>query len=422
MLKKNAYIITQFKFRSLIIAAILVPIFFSSLYGSQETNRSFFRRSIKLPTFENRAPIAMEADFADFLFVNGLYDDAADEYERVGILHPMDAAYDYATYQRALCFIYENRYDRAENVLDRLGYTALDGEVSYSTRLLRALLEVAKNRPERGEYLLSDVLRNLPEKADEIKYWRGWMRLLSYDVDGALEDFSAVCNANSRNPYYSPRAYGIKRWLEMNSESIPEHSPYLARWLSGIVPGAGDVYLGNWRNGINAFLINGALGYLTIDALVAHRYIQSTTIFLMGWNRYYFGGMINAQNAAIKSNNKQWDKAISTLMNTFIAPEQDGFANSSDDKKLPPQEWFNGVSVAADMLLDLYQNYITTQDAQQCQFEIGCSNFSRISFRTHNPIAAALMTSDRLQRCNPFAKKYYPANERGFLKDPEWGP
>ncbi len=411
-----------FPLRSFAKTMAIMFLLIVSVYGSQRTNLIFFYRSIKLPTFENRAPIAMEADFADFLFANELYSDAADEYERVGILHPMDAAYDYATYQRALCFIYEKKFDRAEYVLDRLGYTALDREVSYSTSLLCALLEVAKNNPERGEFLLSDALRNLPEKAGEIKYWRGWMRLLSYDVDGALEDFSAVCNANSRNPYYSPRAYGIKRWLEMNRENIPEHSPYLARWLSGIVPGAGDVYLGDWHNGINALLINGAMGFLTIDALLAHRYLQSTAIFLLGWNRYYFGGMINSQNAAFRSNNKQWNKAILTLIDTFIGTGQDMIENFVDDKKLPQRKWLNGASITADIMLESYQNYITTQDAQQCQFEIGCSNFSRISFRTHNPIAAALMTSDRLQRCNPFAKKYYPANEEGFLMDTQWGP
>ena len=402
---------------------IVISIFLSSnfVYASEKINRLFFLRCIELPAFENRAPMSLEADFADFLFANKLYKDAADEYERVEIMHPMDIVYDYAAYQRALCFINLGQYQRAENVLDRLGYTALDREVSYTSRLLCALLEVAQNKPWQGEFLLSDVLRDLPEKAGEIKYWRGWTRLLSYKIDDALKDFSDVCNASSRNSYYSPRAYGIKRWLEINRQKIPQHSPYLASWLSGIIPGAGQIYLGNWRSGINALILNAALGYLTIDALASHRYVQSMTIFLGGWNRYYFGGMMNAQNSALKLNDKQWDEAILILMDTFISQEP-GETKDIEEDEITEPEWLNGASITADFFLDLYRKYITNQDAQKCQFHIGCSKFSKIAFRKRNPLAALLITSDRLQRCNPFAKKYYPADERGYLLDHEWGP
>lgn len=394
---------------------------FSSVLASKSVNYDFFWRCLSLPIFDNPAPIAVEASFADYLFANGFYLAAADEYDRTAKLQPMDASCDYATYQRALCLIRAGKISKAEYVLDRLGYTALDKEVSYGARLLRALLETASDAPERGEFLLSDVMRDFSEKADEIRYWRGWFRLLYYNIDGALNDFEAVCNTASRNPYYAPRAYGIRRWIDMNRNSVEQRSPYLARWLSGVMPGAGQIYIGNWRSGLNSLIINGILGYLTVDAILSHRYIQSITIFAFGWNRYYFGGLTNSELGASVFNRAQWDNALRALMDTFIGePTKKSVLSDSSDGLPVAEKWLNGASICADLMLSLYQNCITNQDAQQCQFHPGCSKFARMAFRTKNPFTALLMTSDRLQRCNPFARKYYTIDASGYLIDPRW--
>ena len=391
-------------------------------FSGENSNRDFFVRSIELPVFENPAPLAIEASFADFLYSQGFCNDAADEYVRVSKLMAMESESDYSSYQRAACLIKVGDFARAEDVLDRLGYAALDKEVSYRARHLRALLEVAENSPERADFIISDFLRDFPENEDEILYWRGWFRLLYYDIDGALDDFSAVCNASERNPYYAPRAYGIKRWLDMNRQNVEQRSPYLARWFSGIVPGFGQIYIGDWKQGINSLLINGAFGYLTINALIAKRYIQSATIFILGWNRYYFGGMLNSESSAHKYNERQWDIALKTLMDTFIGVESKINLAKQESDTLPAQEWLNGVSLTAEALLGAYQGVVTGQDAQSCQFETGCSKFSRIAFRTRNPFVATLMTSDRLIRCNPFAKKYYCDDSTGHLSDDDWMP
>lgn len=403
------------------IIIIILNFIVFPLFASSQSNLFFFDKCIGLPAFENCAPFAVEASFADYLFSQSFFRDAADEYDRIAKQHPLESAYDYAAYQCALCMIHTNNLHDAENILDRLAYTALDEDVSYRARLLRALVEVAQDTPERAEFLLSDLLRDVPKKNDEIRYWRGWFRLLLSDMDGALEDFGAVCDATTRNSYYAPRAYGVKRWLDMNRDCIEQRSQYLARWLSGILPGAGQMYMGNWCAGMNALILNGVFGYLTIDAIMARRYVQSMTIFLVGWNRYYFGGMINAEREGIKFNKKQLDKTIETLMNTFIDDEETNDLSESVNVMLPQSRWLNGFSITANGLLQLYQKHITTQDAQMCQFHPGCSDFSRIAFGRHNPFLAIVMTSDRLQRCNPFARKHYPKDSEGFLIDTEWG-
>ncbi len=402
----------------MVLAALCVRLF---ARASADVREDFFWRALDLPAFENPASMSSEVAFADFLFEAGLYSDAADEYDRVASLFPMDPVSDYASYQRALCLMRLRRFDEAAELLDRLGYRALDKEVSYRARLLRALLEVVLGGPRQGAFILSDLLRNTPEQSVEVLYWRGWLKLLDHDFSAARSDFAKVCESDVRNPYYSPRAYGILRWLDMHAKKLEQRSPYLARWLSGLVPGAGLAYAGNIPAALNSLALNGALGYLTLSELLAQRYIQATTLFLFLWNRYYFGGMVNSGAAAEMFNASRKDEVLSVLMDAFLG-EGGAEGGSCEDEAPPKQRWYNGASVAARWMLATYGKYITTQDAQRCQFNPSCSRFATIAFETRNPVAALLMTSDRLQRCNPFAHLYYPRDEEGFLRDTLWGP
>ncbi len=391
-------------------------------FGQKSIGFEFFTRSVGLPAFSNPATYSPDDAFADFLFDNGLYEDAENEYERVAQLNRMTSAYDYSTYQRAICFIKLGKIEQAIDVLDRLGYNAFDKDVSYRARLLRALAESALDRPRRGEFLLSDILRDMPEYSSEIYFWRGWLRLIQYDIDEAKQDFDKVCNDSPRNVFYFPRAYGIKRWLDINMDDIPLRSEYLARWLSGILPGAGQIYANRPADGINSLILNASLGYLAIKELLAKNYLPGAFIFTAAWNRYYFGGMIQAANMVQNFNRTQIDDAILTLMNTYIGDSSIPIEPPSKYEVHIIKKYFNGISVCADWALSSYQHYITTQDAQECQFHPGCSDFARLSYAKRNPFLATLITSDRLQRCNPFAHKYYPKDSTGHLVDSLWQP
>ncbi|RKZ26835.1 hypothetical protein DRQ29_04310 [bacterium] len=404
------------------IEYILIFLFVGLAIGENNICLEFFTHSVELPAFSSPATYSPDAAFADFLFDKGLYSDAENEYERVAQLDQMTSAYDYAAYQRGICLIKMGKIKQAIDILDRLGYNAFDKDVSYRARLLRAISESALDMPRRGEFLLSDILRDMPEYSSEIYFWRGWLRLIQYDIDDATDDFDKVCNDNPRNTFYFPRAYGIKRWLDINIDDIPQHSEYLVRWLSGLLPGAGQTYAGKPGRGINSFLLNGSMGYLTIKELLAKNYLQGATIFTTLWNRYYFGGMIQAANMVNDFNKAQIDTAILTLIDTYIGGSTIVTVNKIDTSLVHDRKYFNGFSVCAEWTLLFYQNYITTQDAQECQFHPGCSDFSRISYATRNPFLATLMTSDRLQRCNPFAQKYYPEDSEHYLVDKLWQP
>lgn len=58
--------------------------------------------------------------------------------------------------------------------------------------------------------------------------------------------------------------------------------------------------------------------------------------------------------------------------------------------------------------LGAYRRLFFSRDASRCQFEPSCSRFAAQAIDRRGLLVGTLMASDRLQRCNPFALKYYP--------------
>jgi len=58
--------------------------------------------------------------------------------------------------------------------------------------------------------------------------------------------------------------------------------------------------------------------------------------------------------------------------------------------------------------IKIYQKGISTQDLPSCVFSPSCSNFAYTAIRELGFIRGWLLAGDRLLRCNPFAKNYYP--------------
>ena len=67
-------------------------------------------------------------------------------------------------------------------------------------------------------------------------------------------------------------------------------------------------------------------------------------------------------------------------------------------------------------MIRLYQVLISPQDIPSCNFVPSCSHFGMEAIRRYGVIQGGLMTSDRLQRCTPWARTrgHYPWAEDGW--------
>lgn len=112
----------------------------------------------------------------------------------------------------------------------------------------------------------------------------------------------------------------------------PEHrprplSPDFAKSISTLIPGAGQVYAGDWRNGINALLINIATGFLTVQAFVTHNLRDAALVYFPLFYRYYLGNRWNAAEIT-KSRNQTNARKYCQRILTAIANHIDNIPHS----------------------------------------------------------------------------------------------
>lgn len=105
-------------------------------------------------------------------------------------------------------------------------------------------------------------------------------------------------------------------------DKINRIKPRLAKFLSKVLPGAGQVYYGDLKNGINSFVLNGSL--IAAGVYFANVYsVLDAVLFTGNWFlRYYHGGFIKAklgaENKIQTFRNKKFRELINLVENGNI--------------------------------------------------------------------------------------------------------
>ena len=102
-------------------------------------------------------------------------------------------------------------------------------------------------------------------------------------------------------------------------DKINKIKPRLAKFLSKVLPGAGQVYYGDFKNGINSFVLNGSL--IAAGVYFANVYsVLDAFLFTGNWFlRYYKGGYLKAKKGAENKiqtfRNKKFRELINIIAN-----------------------------------------------------------------------------------------------------------
>ncbi len=83
-------------------------------------------------------------------------------------------------------------------------------------------------------------------------------------------------------------------------KNLMRPNPVTAKWLSIFIPGLGQIYAGDIKNGINSFALNATLFYLFARDAVRFSFTESFFVFYPWIQRYYQGGYERAQRIAKK--------------------------------------------------------------------------------------------------------------------------
>ena len=204
------------------------------------------------------------------------------------------------------CYQKGGKLSDALNYFTRAEIAAITPEDIYNCRI--NIIKINIMRRTTGRALsLRDTLENDPRftmKKVEINYWKGWAYIFSDEWDTASDQFGRV----------SPESE-LKRFCD--SIDNQKYSVIKAKLLSYFVPGAGQIYTGNYLSGILSLGWNILWGYTTITAFQANRIFDGIMVGDLLWLRFYNGNNQNAEKFAIEKNLEISNNALIYLQNVY---------------------------------------------------------------------------------------------------------
>lgn len=105
-------------------------------------------------------------------------------------------------------------------------------------------------------------------------------------------------------------------YLFLKNEKLNRRNPKTARILSMIIPGAGQFYAGDVKNGLNSLLLTGGFALLFVNTAFTYSYVDALTAAGPWYYRYYYGGFRRAETITINRVELKRAKLFTQIMNS----------------------------------------------------------------------------------------------------------
>ena len=252
--------------------------------------------------------------YAEQLFESGDYQAARLAYKRLLFYQPDTELRDVADYRIAQTYYHQDEATRAEALFRKFSNIHPNSPLRFQSQLMLGQLHF-----DAGEYSLArsslfELLHTSkePEVIAAAHYLRGWCYIQTTDWNKAIPELRQV-----RGAFHGKKARELADTL-LGETPLRVKSPQMAAWLSTIVPGSGQLYVGKIKEGILAAALSGTFIYLAVDAMRERRYVDCTGIVLVGW-QFYWGNRINARRLASEYNKNHEQELIQMLKRQVAA-------------------------------------------------------------------------------------------------------
>ena len=238
------------------------------------------------------------------LAAQGNYDAAITEYKRFLFFHPDDSRVGEVYYNIGIAYRAEGLWTEAVTALRTATYLAIDSETKSAYQLALAVTLIATQNYDLAQLELIKVVLRKPS----VPLFRRALFLqgVTYIYQFRWEDARNVL-----------KDYTTDEKLDARFDSainMPQKSVKIAGVLSTILPGAGHIYAGDWRDGLNALLLNSAFGFLTVDAALDGHYTDAALWAGIVFLRYYRGNTFRAKAAVSQFNLQESRRAAEALL------------------------------------------------------------------------------------------------------------
>jgi tetratricopeptide (TPR) repeat protein len=180
-------------------------------------------------------------------------------------------------------------YARAIYYCDLLYQNAQNDSLRYEALFSKTGLLMLQNEYKKALLELLSLPKSLPEP------WMNRKRLYLGAAHFGIQDFDAA--REDLLPFFAAEDQEGRREFERlmrQAERAARKNPKTARWLSTFLPGAGQFYAGDIKNGLNSLLLNALLGYFFVNTAIQFSVVDAAASISPWLFRYYGGGIKRA--------------------------------------------------------------------------------------------------------------------------------
>lgn len=247
-------------------------------------------------------------DFANELFIKKDFKGAAETYRRVIFFDKSDH-YRKFCYQNIADCLYETQsYEEAADYYELAYFQAQTDSLKAEILFRKTSCFLLENNLKYAEIELFNLPANLTLEQER--------RLRFYT---AILNFSNGKFKESEIAFLSLVEDTLKkqkiRELFLKNEKVSKMNPKKAKVLSTILPGLGQFYAGDVKNGLNSFLLVG--GIITWGVLASFEAVNPWDTFfsMVPWvQRYYTGGIKRAETITLNRIQEKRSKIYNQIL------------------------------------------------------------------------------------------------------------
>ena len=261
-------------------------------------------------------------DLGDYFFALENYDAAITEYKRFLFFNSDHPRSGEVQFKIGLAYRAQEWWAEAVEAMIAAIELTTATELQAEMRVELAVTLIASGAYDLAliELIKVDMQSQSARLRQRARFLRGIVYLYQFKWEQARSVFLAYFDA-------IPSAAGAATEIDTffaEALNLPQKSEKAARLLSTLLPGLGQTYAGDWKNGLNALLLNGLLGYVTLDAAIDRDYDDALLSFFFLFYRYYAGNRHRAAEAAHAFNDRENRRHVNRILQALTTQFVEG--------------------------------------------------------------------------------------------------
>lgn len=222
-----------------------------------------------------------------------------------------------ARVQEALgrCYLALDQPERAYAYFDRAFFLYQNAPRAQARTMLGKARSLLKNGAYQKALLELYTAPQPPDTAQQrqLLFYLGLTHYLTEEYETAYQEWKPLVRQDSLS---QARFYALLH----HKKNLQRPRPKTAQTLSYILPGLGQFYAGDVKNGLNSFLLNGALVSLAVRVALRYSYFDAILAVVPWFQRYYLGGATKAKSVAREQRAKNRRQTLEAVLGLFTSP------------------------------------------------------------------------------------------------------